>query len=686
MRKSLIGACVLLIGAVAAFTGCKEDETEKLKNPTATVTERSKTGENVKFTVASTDADECAYIFDTVENLGEEIPDAATILAEGEQVTPNISAAVTKEITPATDYIIYAAAKNAAGFSEVAKCEINVPNLVEVEISDITKSSYTFTITTDGDRAYKYTVVPAQYLEQIYTVQEAVTDYAKQRAAMRYLAWYGTKDSGTKEFTHKDNENYTEIEDGDPVEYLRELVPGMEYAILSVGYGPNNQFAANVIIKHFTLGESGTPTGKVLCELVGEAGIISAKIKCTPDENVLWYKHILIKKANRDAYIANNGLTQYHYLVSNTDSSEHLTGVNEKQYKNLDADTEYVLGLVIVDKDHNVDWQDFEFKTRKADEQSAEVNITGTVGDPSGWGYNWNSMSFNVKSENIVLPSKYFFGYTSAITRLMNQGLTLEEIVDEYGESLSLYQVNNINGETGMTANFTETLRPDVEYTYVVALTNANGKKVIKSLALRTEKRTVANLSSSSLFEDLKGEWAVVVPIQEYLWETGEYKDYEYRFDVTIGNDGEFAELCRSYNWLMCKGWAGIEYKSPDDLRNDPEYDGYYRDIPENIFYDFGPKWFFEIDANGKVTVPTDSTYVPCLLNYTDGEPGARLASVSTYVGSDAMPVEISGDKNTITIKPYTQGYMPSYLMMIDEGSYMAPAAKTTGDIVLTRK
>ena len=339
-----------------------------------------------------------------------------------------------------------------------------------------------------------------------------------------------------------------------------------------------------------------------------------------------------------------------------------------------------------MDKEHNADWKEYELKTAKADEQSAAIHLTGTTGDPSGYGSNWNSMSFNVKSENIILPSKYFFGFTSAVTRLMNSGLNLEQIVDEYGEAFSQYNINNINSENGMTANFLETLKPDVEYTYIVALTNANNKKEIKSIALRTEKRTVEKLSTSSLFEDLKGEWVAVVPIKEYDGTSGTFKDYEYKFDVIIGNDGEFSELCRSYNWLMCKGWFGIEYKGPDDLRNDPEYDGYYKDIPENIFYDFGPKWFFEIDTDGNVSVPTNSSFVPPLVNYTEGQPGARLAAVSTYVGSESLPVEISPDKNTITIKPYTGGYMPAYLMMISEGSYMPPAAKTSGNIVLTRK
>ncbi|MDE6857988.1 MAG: hypothetical protein K2J33_04570, partial [Alistipes sp.] len=72
---------------------------------------------------------------------------------------------------------------------------------------------------------------------------------------------------------------------------------------------------------------------------------------------------------------------------------------------------------------------------------------------------------------------------------------------------------------------------------------------------------------------------------------------------------------------------------------------------------------------------------------YDEHARAARLASGSTYIGSDPLAVEVSDDKNTITIKPYTSGWSgPAYLMLVDEGSYMVPTAKTSGDIVLTRK
>ena len=683
--KNLLWKGWLLLGAAVAIVGCKDDEPlEKMEllPPTVEVVENEAALGTVSFTVEASGAERCAYLFDKRSKIGDTEPDAETILKDGEPVDIGDNSPIVKTIDPGTEYTVFVAAGNVAGYSKVARLDLNARNLVDLAVSEITRSSFKFTIKVEAEGGYKYVTMPAPYLQQVYDVQEAVTESEKEMAAMRYLAWYGFRDAGTKEFVHTDGETFVDY-DGES-EYLRELIAGMEYAVLAVGYDDTDHFAGKVAIETFRMAESGVPTGNVQFEVVGTPGIISATTLCTPDENVLYYKTLVMPKANRDKYIAERGQEMYRYLVSNSET--HLTGVEEQLWKNLEANTTYSVSLLIVDKDHNVKWEDHEFTTRVADEQSAEIELSGSIGDPSGWGDDWNYVSFRVKSDAIVLPSRSFFGYTSAVTRLMTrEGLTLEEIATIYGESLSQWKVDGINSQEGTSISYSE-LKPDVSYTFIVALTNANGEVVVKSMELKTAKRVVSPLSQSPLFEELAGTWAVSVPIQEWDSEAGEYKNYMYNFDVEIGNDNEFGELCRSYNWLMCKGWAGLRYQGPDDLRNDPAYDGYYEDIPENIFYNFGPKWFLEIDADGQVCVPTNNTIVPSLMSYEPGAPGARLAAVSTYVGSESLPVEVSADKNTLTIKPNTSGYMPSYLMLVDEGSYGAPLAKTCGDIVMTRK
>ncbi len=111
-------------------------------------------------------------------------------------------------------------------------------------------------------------------------MQEAVTESEKEMAAMRYLAWYGFRDAGTKEFVHTDGETFVDY-DGES-EYLRELIAGMEYAVLAVGYDDTDHFAGKQAIETFRMAESGVPTGNVQFEVVGTPGIISATTLCTP--------------------------------------------------------------------------------------------------------------------------------------------------------------------------------------------------------------------------------------------------------------------------------------------------------------------------------------------------------------------------------------------------------------------
>ena len=479
--KNLLWKGWLLLGAAVAIVGCKDDEPlEKMEllPPTVEVVENEAALGTVSFTVEASGAERCAYLFDKRSKIGDTEPDAETILKDGEPVDIGDNSPIVKTIDPGTEYTVFVAAGNVAGYSKVARLDLNARNLVDLAVSEITRSSFKFTIKVEAEGGYKYVTMPAPYLQQVYDVQEAVTESEKEMAAMRYLAWYGFRDAGTKEFVHTDGETFVDY-DGES-EYLRELIAGMEYAVLAVGYDDTDHFAGKVAIETFRMAESGVPTGNVQFEVVGTPGIISATTLCTPDENVLYYKTLVMPKANRDKYIAERGQEMYRYLVSNSET--HLTGAEEQLWKNLEANTTYSVSLLIVDKDHNVKWEDHEFTTRVADEQSAEIELSGSIGDPSGWGDDWNYVSFRVKSGAIVLPSRSFFGYTSAVTRLMTrEGLTLEEIATIYGESLSQWKVDGINSQEGTSISYSE-LKPDVSYTFIVALTNANGEVVVTSM------------------------------------------------------------------------------------------------------------------------------------------------------------------------------------------------------------
>ena len=272
--KNLLWKGWLLLGAAVAIVGCKDDEPlEKMEllPPTVEVVENEAALGTVSFTVEASGAERCAYLFDKRSKIGDTEPDAETILKDGEPVDIGDNSPIVKTIDPGTEYTVFVAAGNVAGYSKVARLDLNARNLVDLAVSEITRSSFKFTIKVEAEGGYKYVTMPAPYLQQVYDVQEAVTESEKEMAAMRYLAWYGFRDAGTKEFVHTDGETFVDY-DGES-EYLRELIAGMEYAVLAVGYDDTDHFAGKVAIETFRMAESGVPTGNVQFEEIGRAHV-----------------------------------------------------------------------------------------------------------------------------------------------------------------------------------------------------------------------------------------------------------------------------------------------------------------------------------------------------------------------------------------------------------------------------
>ncbi len=119
----------------------------------------------------------------------------------------------------------------------------------------------------------------------------------------------------------------------------------------------------------------------------------------------------------------------------------------------------------------------------------------------------------------------------------------------------------------------------------------------------------------------------------------------------------------RGQNRLLC---VGIN-DAVSALTPMTAFDGFYKsgydsyDIAE-IFYDFGPKWYLEIDRYGNVTAPFNySQFVPASNWITDHTlymaAIANTADNAAYIMNPEdystlhFPVEVSADGNTITVK-----------------------------------
>ena len=148
------------------------------------------------------------------------------------------------------------------------------------------------------------------------------------------------------------------------------------------------------------------------------------------------------------------------------------------------------------------------------------------------------------------------------------------------------------------------------------------------------------------------------------------YEDYKREADI-------FNNYRLKYrNRVLCLGWfdedpiypttSRLELATPFDLFVHPQYSCIDN---AQIFYDFGPKWYLEIDADGNVTLPFDQWETPPMANW-QGIPffmsgynheqnhGYKSEVVSSREGAEGevimpaqFPVEIVNDDKFI-IKP----------------------------------
>ena len=263
---------------------------------------------------------------------------------------------------------------------------------------------------------------------------------------------------------------------------------------------------------------------------------------------------------------------------------------------------------------------------------------------------------------------------------------------------------------------------------------------------------------NSELFNKLQGEWEASAPMQNYVAvtdsegnATGEYKFENagiYKSPVTIAGGieypetlsedvydlyaewgisrektdelfeeflamaGEYNARTRGFNRLLCLGFnfAHSDYnlgvvQTPWDLFISDEFSVA---TVSDMFYDFGPKWNLEIDAEGNVWLPIDiEREFPMSAFYYGIDYTFYMLAIGerSYLGGDVIgtdgstiiearfPVEVSDDYNTITIKPIvytdsygaTETYYPSVTQL--QNGYATPLnPRVRGEVILTRK
>lgn len=311
------------------------------------------------------------------------------------------------------------------------------------------------------------------------------------------------------------------------------------------------------------------------------------------------------------------------------------------------------------------------------------------------------------------------------------------DLIERAGNQFSAADIAQINTEEGLNVMF-DTREDANTYLGVIAYNDEGTASEAAVGKMRSIREPAAQRVESDLFTALDGDWTATTTVtyQLYSNETGKTETIteEKKCKVTIGNvtypatlsdevyatyesigkdkeatDAYFAEFkevadifndkTRGQNRILCNGFdfevsrdggnMVMTYASPFELFCSKSYNGYDN---ESILYDFGPKWYLQVAADGTVTVPFNVNYFFPMSQWTRSTYHLIGASEQyalpywTDGTTGNFPVEISADKNTITVKPVEYNEQLYYPVGAAANfTSWAFNSRTISNIVLTR-
>lgn len=354
------------------------------------------------------------------------------------------------------------------------------------------------------------------------------------------------------------------------------------------------------------------------------------------------------------------------------------------------------------------------------------------------------SVGFNVKCPTKDADrGKYIANYEK---EWLMAKMTPEVVLENYGVEFNGPALLAINSDKGLDMFIPS--RPN-EKTYMAAMiANDEGTETYSDTVIAwSGAEPAAEEVDSDLFETLQGEWTATATVTYQLYNS-DTNDYDTiteanTCNVTIGDvvypetlseedyatfqrhgvDREeatqyykefkaaaktFNENTRAQNRILMNGFdftggyqPYFEYSDPYSLFVSDTYNAYTSEMP---IYDFGPKWYLEVAADGSVSSPFNTNYFTPMSSwyaikntlyeshYLAYDPnsqtpvGYRLDAEGNVVNGH-FPVEVSEDGNTITIKPLEYNgvnFYPNAALYYGSGRYVIGVV-VISDIVLTR-
>lgn len=462
--------------------------------------------------------------------------------------------------------------------------------------------------------------------------------------------------------------------------------------------------------------------------VVDEVSAIDAQISFITDENTYCYSYVICNDAMYQTLV-NDLLLGHEewmqWLVCSYYGMRQLyfptlqgnAQVNARDFNGvaLEAENLYHI-LVTVTGDENGSKQKFiheTFETVAKTMEAPVINVTAVEDNQNEY-----FAKFNIKAPNKdVVRAYYAADYKREFQLEANSGTDYKTLCQN---AFSEEEIKAINSDKGLEIQINSTdgqiMRMAVlgynaeETANDLYSPEKKGKPCAAVADCRTKLLAMVPAIDNKLFKTLEGVWTANADVMVRQYDSNnEIQEFKQNisFKVVISNDVEIPALTQDVydlyeslghskaatdafyedfqreagifndyrlkyrNRLLCIGWddydpyydpGRLEAKSPFDLFTWEDYSSIDN---AQIFYDFGPKWYIEIDKEGNVFVPFDQWETPPMVNwqssvffmsaYNNETNHGYKSEVSDAAGEVIMPAQfpvtvVNDDK--IIIKP----------------------------------
>ena len=405
---------------------------------------------------------------------------------------------------------------------------------------------------------------------------------------------------------------------------------------------------------------------------------IDAFVNFIPDENVYCYSYMICNDATyrelvETVLMGNEDWLEWfvcsYYAMRNlyvpTVSGQTAVQARDHVGAALSAGNLYHV-LVTVTGDENGSKQKFIHKTFETTEKVLDapvINVTAVDDNKNEY-----FATFNVKAPNKdVIRAYYAADYKREFLLEANNGSQYESLAQNAFTSEDIMQINSDEGlNVQIPSTDGQTIRMIVlgyneeETKNELYSPEKTGRPCSAVADCNTKLLDLVPRVNSPLFDILEGEWTATAQmlVSEYD-DNNNLQQYKKKFstNISIMNEYKLPELtdevyaiyeafgmskdaCDAYyadlqkqveqfnkyrltyrNRLLCLGWFDYDYVMPSRLSLMDPFDLFsdetYSCIDNaQIMYDFGPKWYLEVDDKGNVTLPFDQWQTPPMVNW----------------------------------------------------------------------